>query len=63
MIDVLSNSENPKFKNSKFLKFLKKLNHGAYKIEGDELVKDQQKIEEFRQQEELRIKQEAEIEK
>ena len=40
MIDVLSNSENPKFKNSKFLKFLKKLNHGAYKIEGSELLKD-----------------------
>lgn len=30
MIDILENSENPKFKNSKFLKFLKKLRDGAY---------------------------------
>jgi len=26
MIDVLKNSENPKFRNSKFLKFIKKVN-------------------------------------
>lgn len=35
MIDVLENSENEKFRNSKFLKFLKKLNTGAYKITDD----------------------------
>ena len=32
MIEVLENSDNPKFRNSKFLKFLKKLNVGAYRI-------------------------------
>lgn len=33
MIEVLSKSENPKHRNSKFLKFLKKLSTGAYSIE------------------------------
>ena len=32
MVDSLMNSENPKHKNSKFLKFLLKLNHGAYEL-------------------------------
>lgn len=35
MVDVLSNSSNPKHRNSKFLKFLNKLNHGAYELQGD----------------------------
>jgi len=35
MVDVLTNSSNPKHRNSKFLKFLGKLNHGAYTIEND----------------------------
>ena len=35
MVDTLSQSENPKHRNSKFLKFLLKLNHGAYAMEGD----------------------------
>ena len=35
MVDVLSNSENPKHRNSKFLKFLNKLNHGGYKLENE----------------------------
>jgi hypothetical protein len=30
------------------LKFLKKLNMGAYKIEKDSLVKDSEKLEEFK---------------
>lgn len=55
MIDILQNSSNPKFRNSKFLKFLKKLNHGAYKIENDALVKDPIKLEEFRDQENMRF--------
>ena len=58
MIDVLQNSSDPKFRNSKFLKFLKKLNHGAYKIEEDQLVKDPMKLEEFRDQENMRLEQE-----
>ena len=41
MIEVLSKSDNPKHRNSKFLKFLKKLSHGAYTIENDLLVKNQ----------------------
>jgi hypothetical protein len=40
MVDVLSHSTNPKHRNCKFLKFLNKLNHGAYKIEEGQLVKD-----------------------
>jgi hypothetical protein len=44
MIDVLENSANPKFRNSKLLKFLKKLNTGAYAIENDALVKDKVKL-------------------
>jgi len=35
MVDVLSTSSNPKHRNSKFLKFLNKLNHGAYTIENE----------------------------
>lgn len=35
MIEVLSKSDNPKHRNSKFLKFLKKLAHGAYTIEDE----------------------------
>jgi len=30
------------------LKFLRKLKNGAYKIEGNQLLKDQEKLEEFR---------------
>lgn len=48
MVDVLSNSTNPKHRNSKFLKFLNKLNYGAYTLENDQLVKNQEKILEFR---------------
>ena len=48
MVDVLSNSANPKHRNSKFLKFLNKLNHGAYTIENEQLVKHPEKIKEFR---------------
>ena len=49
MVDVLSNSTNPKHRNSKFLKFLNKLNHGSFTIENDQLVKHAEKIKEFRQ--------------
>lgn len=35
MVDVLSNSTNPKHRNSKFLKFLNKLNYGAYTLDND----------------------------
>lgn len=35
MVDVLSSSTNPKHRNCKFLKFLNKLNHGAYEIKDD----------------------------
>ena len=48
MVDVLSNSTNPKHRNSKFLKFLNKLNYGAYSLDGDKLVKHEEKIKEFR---------------
>lgn len=48
MVDVLSNSTNPKHRNSKFLKFLNKLNYGAYTLENEQLVKNQEKVKEFR---------------
>lgn len=35
MVDVLTNSTNPKHRNSKFLKFLNKLNYGAYTLVDD----------------------------
>ena len=48
MVDNLMNSENPKHKNSKFLKFLLKLNHGAYELKDDKLVKNEEKMSKFR---------------
>lgn len=59
MIEVLSKSDNPKHRNSKFLKFLKKLAHGAYTIEEEQLVKKADKLQEFRQIEAERLKEEA----
>jgi hypothetical protein len=55
MIEVLSKSENPKHRNSKFLRFLKKLGTGAYTIENDQLVKQPEKLLEFKKQEEARL--------
>jgi hypothetical protein len=55
MINVLENSDNPKHRNSKFLKFLKKLSTGAYTIENDQLVKIPEKIAEFKVLEEKRL--------
>ena len=48
MVEALSNSENPKHRNSKFLKFLNKLNYGAYKIENENVIKVPEKLKEFR---------------
>ena len=59
MIEVLSKSENPKHRNSKFLKFLKKLAHRAYTIEDEQLVKKEDKLVEFRALELERIKEES----
>jgi len=35
IVMTLESSDNPKHRNSKFLKFLKKLEHGAYTIENE----------------------------
>jgi hypothetical protein len=59
MIEVLSKSDNPKHRNSKFLKFLKKLSHGAYTIENEQLVKNTDKIQEFKSMEVERLKEES----
>ena len=59
MIEVLSKSDNPKHRNSKFLKFLKKLAHGAYTIEEEQLVKKADKLVEFRSMEQDRMKDEV----
>jgi hypothetical protein len=48
MVDTLANSTNPKHRNSKFLRFLNKLNSGAYEIKEEQLVKHPEKIAEFR---------------
>ncbi len=55
MIEVLSKSDNPKHRNSKFLKFLKKLSTGAYSIENEQLVKNPEKLVEFKGIEEQRL--------
>lgn len=59
MIEVLSKSDNPKHRNSKFLKFLKKLAHGAYTIENEQIVKQADKLAEFKSLELERIKEES----
>lgn len=59
MIEVLSKSDNPKHRNSKFLKFLKKLSTGAYTIENEQLVKVPEKLSEFKVLEAERLKEEA----
>ena len=59
MIEVLSKSDIPKHRNSKFLKFLKKLAHGAYTIENDQLVKVPEKLQEFKVMESERVKEEV----
>lgn len=58
MIEVLSKSDNPKHRNSKFLKFLKKLAQGSYTIENEQLVKKEDKLAEFRVMEQERLKEE-----
>lgn len=50
MTRVLLSSDNPKHRNCKFLKFLKKLESGAYKFENDALVKVPEKLAEFKQE-------------
>jgi hypothetical protein len=47
MVEVLTNSTNPKHRNSEFLKFLNKLNSGALKIQGEKLIEDAAKMTEF----------------
>lgn len=47
MVEVLQNSEDPKHRNSEFLKFLKQLNQGALNIEGDKIVENAEKMQEF----------------
>lgn len=37
------------------LKFLKKLDYGAYEVKGDLLMKNQEKIDEFKEIEEQRL--------
>jgi hypothetical protein len=60
MIEVLSKSDNPKHRNSKFLKFLKKLADGSYTIENEALVKNPEKLAAFKLQEEQRIQEDIE---
>ena len=59
MVDVLTNSTNPKHRNSEFLQFLNKLNTGALKIEEDKLVEDKVKMDEFEMKEVDRLAKEA----
>jgi hypothetical protein len=54
MVEALSTSDNPKHRNCKFLKFLNKLNYGAYKLENEELIKVPEKLKEFRENEETK---------
>ena len=43
--------DDPKFRNSKFLRFMKKLNTGGYSIENDQLVKDPEKLSAMKEKE------------
>ena len=49
MVEVLSKSKDPKHRNSKFLKFLLKLNQGSYSIDDENkaLVKHPEKKQDF----------------
>lgn len=58
MREVLSSSANPKFRNSKFLKFLNKIDNGAYTVQGNEIIKDAEKLLEFREEENARLENE-----
>jgi hypothetical protein len=58
MIEILSKSDNPKHRNSKFLRFLKKLSTGAYTIENEQLVKVPEKLADFKKTEEVRLQEE-----
>jgi len=60
MVAVLENSSNPKHRNSELLKFLNKLNTGALKIEGEQLVEDATKMQEYEEKEVMRLAKEAE---
>jgi hypothetical protein len=55
MVDVLQNSSNPKHRNSEFLKFLNQLNTGAIDIQGDQIVENAEKMQEFQAQEIQRV--------
>lgn len=47
IVEVLKNSTNPKHRNSEFLKFLTKINIGALKIDGNDVVEDTAKMDEW----------------
>lgn len=46
MIAVMQADQDPKFQNSKFLQFLKKLESGEYKIENNQLLKKNPEVNE-----------------
>lgn len=55
IIQQMENSGNPKFKQSKFLRFLQKLRSGAYTINADNtLTKDRELLEQLRDNEEVK---------
>eukprot|EP00347_Sterkiella_histriomuscorum_P009094 403342540 len=59
MVKVLESSDNPKHRNSKFLKFLKKLEVGYYAIDNDQLVKVADKKDAYKEMEDNRLKEES----
>jgi hypothetical protein len=58
MVEVLQNSSNPKHRNSEFLKFLNQLNCGAISVDGDKIIEDPVKMEQFNIQEAERLQKE-----
>ena len=60
MVEVLSNSKNPKHRNSEFLKFLKQLNSGAIIIKDEKLIVNDQKMKVFESEDVLRIEKDLE---
>jgi hypothetical protein len=49
IISIMEKSSNPKYRDSKFLKFMKKVRFGAYSIGETQLIKDREKLQKVKE--------------
>jgi hypothetical protein len=49
IISIMEKSSNPKYRDSKFLKFMKKVRFGAYSIGETQLIKDKEKLQKVKE--------------